>query len=446
MPTNTYVALDKKTVTSAVASVEFTGISSAYTDLVIVCAHSNSSTSGVRVQVGNGSIDTGSNYSITYLLGDGSSATSGRAANDGSFDFAYVAANSESNLIINVMNYANTTTYKSFLTRNNGAAQGVTARVGLWRSTSAINQIKFAPSTGNFNVGSTFSLYGIKSQVTGTAKATGGTITYDAFGNVIHTFTSSGTFTPSQSLSVDYLVVAGGGGGGRGAYGEGGGGGAGGLRSTVGLTGGGGALESALSVTAQAYTIQVGGGGTGGTGAGSSGASGTDSIFSTVTSIGGGGGAAAASDANRLGKTGGSGGGGGGTTGVSGTGGSGTANQGYAGGNSPAGSPGAGGGGGGGAAAIGATGGGGNSGAGGAGGAGVSVSISGSSVAYGGGGGGSSEAGSGGAGGTGGGGSGGSGVSGAGANGTDNTGGGGGSGFVSQGIGGSGIVIIRYAG
>jgi hypothetical protein len=157
----TYTPIATTTLGSATSSYTFTSIPSTYTDIVMVCAHSNSSTSGVRVQVGNGSIDTGSNYSITYLLGDGSSATSGKAANDGSFDFAYVAANSQSTLIVNVMNYANTTTYKSFVTRNSGAAQGVTARAGLWRSTSAINQIKLAPSTGDFNAGTTFTLYGI---------------------------------------------------------------------------------------------------------------------------------------------------------------------------------------------------------------------------------------------------------------------------------------------
>jgi hypothetical protein len=51
---------------------------------------------------------------------------------------------------------------------------------------------------------------------TGSALATGGnTIVFDpnTF-SFIHTFTSSGTFTPTQSLTANYLVVAGGGGGG----------------------------------------------------------------------------------------------------------------------------------------------------------------------------------------------------------------------------------------
>jgi len=47
------------------------------------------------------------------------------------------------------------------------------------------------------------------------------------------------------TVTIDYLVVAGGGSGGREDYGSGlgGGGGAGGLRSTVTATGGGGSLE-----------------------------------------------------------------------------------------------------------------------------------------------------------------------------------------------------------
>ena len=60
-------------------------------------------------------------------------------------------------------------------------------------------------------------------------------------------------------LSVDYLVVAGGGGGGRESYnnGSGGGGGAGGLRSTVDNTGGGGTLESKLTLNPNAVSVLV---------------------------------------------------------------------------------------------------------------------------------------------------------------------------------------------
>ena len=91
------------------------------------------------------------------------------------------------------------------------------------------------------------------------------------------------TFAPA-SLTVDYLVVAGGGAGG--AYtGYAGGGGAGGLRSTVTATGGGGSLETPLTLALDTtYTVTVGAGGSG-NGVATNGA---NSVFSTITSTGAG--------------------------------------------------------------------------------------------------------------------------------------------------------------
>ena len=89
-----------------------------------------------------------------------------------------------------------------------------------------------------------------------------------------------GSFT--GSLTVEYLVVAGGGGaGGVGPYSEGGGGGgAGGFRTNTGFS-----IDSA-----DALTVTVGGGGPGGV-LSSTGTSGANSIFGSITSTGGGGGA-----------------------------------------------------------------------------------------------------------------------------------------------------------
>lgn len=261
--------------------------------------------------------------------------------------------------------------------------------------------------------------------------ATGGTITYSG-GYTIHTFTSSGTFTPGAAGNVEYLVVGGGGGGGGLGYaGSGsGGGGAGGFRTATGF-----------AVTAQAYTITVGAGGSGGIGT-SRGSNGEDSIFSSITSTGGGGGG------NEPSPNGGNGGSGGGAVPTTGTPGNGTGGQGNNGG-AKATSLYWGGGGGGGASAAGSTGipdGSGN------GGAGTASSISGSSVTYaGGGGGGVYYSGNGGSGGSGGGGAGGTQAVRNGSNGTANTGGGGGGsspnntvGSYNGGNGGSGIVIVRY--
>ena len=286
--------------------------------------------------------------------------------------------------------------------------------------------------------------------------ATGGTITTSGDFK-IHTFTGDGTFTvtaagnSSGSNTVDYLVVAGGGAGYDGV--AGGGGGAGGHRESFPNPATGG-----LSVSAQAYPIQVGSGGAANT-------NGEPSIFSSITSAGGGAGG------NYLanGSAGGSGGGGGGTDGnapSNTTGGAGNTPpvsppQGNNGGSTPAHPTGTlGGSGGGGIGSVGVnapTGPGTGAGSGAAGGNGTASSINASPVTRAGGGGGgnrsydgpSSGSGAGGPAGPGGGGKGG-GTDGTATNGTANTGGGGGGkGFGSfspnvVGTGGSGVVIIRY--
>lgn len=450
MPTNTYIELDKVTVSgTATSSISLNSISSSYTDLVLVVnAGTITTAQALRMTFNN---DTSQKYSATRIYGTGSSTASSRAVTTDISGFYILgwAYNSTNDLahtsVININNYSNTSKPKIILTRQ-GNAQGATlATSGLYNSTSAISSIQIVCTSGNITSGSTFSLYGIKAQATpGTAKATGGTITYDNFGYVYHTFTSTGTFEPLQTLSCDYAVVAGGGGGGtRWA----GGGGGGGMRSTFGATGGSGSLETPISLSPNNYTVTVGGPGAGATGVYVAGSQGNSSTFSTITSIGGGGGGTASSAAT----TGGSGGAGGMRLGTSpaGYGAAGTSGQGYAGGNAAA-SGGYAGGGGGGAGAIGADADTSNFSNAGNGGAGRTIYVGGSALSLAGGGGGGSEGGGTfyGDGGLGGGGNGNS-SAGQGGNGSTNTGGGGGGGGNDSGTGGSGgsgIVIIRYAG
>ena len=293
----------------------------------------------------------------------------------------------------------------------------------------------------------------------------------------IHTFTGPGTFTVScagsagGSTTVDYLVIGGGAAGGGGNDGAGAGG-AGGYRFSNGTASGCYSAgpsplgASALPVSAQAYPIAVGSGGSPNPGSASSrGGCGSASSFSTITSAGGGSGGMGditPAAANKDGINGGSGGGGG-TINTS-------PSQGVVGnGNTPSTTPPQGNPGGTGAtdnATYRVGGGGGGAGgtggsvcnpapAGGVGGSGLASSITGSAVTRGGGGGGGGHPGgtrNGGAGGSGGGGNGsrfgGPPFSPATA-GTVNTGsGGGGSGYIcggtNSGAGGSGIVIIRY--
>jgi hypothetical protein len=161
---STYTPLATSTLGSPAASVTFSSISGAYTDLVLVVASTRDTISNSYFQVGNGSIDTGSNYSTTYLYGNGTTAASARQSNSSNGVLLDAVGNTQteqSTWILQIQNYANTTTYKTILNRRSRASDEAFACVGLWRSTSAINTVKFYPSGGNLSTGSTFTLYGI---------------------------------------------------------------------------------------------------------------------------------------------------------------------------------------------------------------------------------------------------------------------------------------------
>jgi hypothetical protein len=433
---NTFRKIQTITVGSGgSATIEFTSIPQTFTDLKIVLSARDTfaavSSQG-SIQFNN---NTSAQYSFKRLRGSGSAADSygetGQTAINwyNAFPGANATASVFGNAEIYIPNYTSANN-KSFsietVTENNGTEAYQVLWAGLLSNTAAVTSIKLSSTTAYAQY-STATLYGISNvPVLEGAKATGGIITADN-NYIYHTFLSSATFTPTQSITCDYLVVAGGGGGGN-VYG--GGGGAGGARCTVGATGGGGTLESALSLTATAYTVTVGAGGL-------AGSVGNNSVFGSITSTAGGRGATYNTTAA---GTGGSGGGGGGSNGQTPKG-LGTANQGFDGADGgTSGNYGAGGGGG--AGALGGTPGT-NSGVGGAG---ITTSISGTSTTYaGGGGGGKTNNGANAA-------AGGAGGGGAGSNttpgtaGTANTGGGGGGAFSNPGgQGGSGIVIVRYA-
>jgi len=446
------------------SAITFSSIPQTYTDLFIIW-----SARGARVfQYDSAQIrfnsDTGSNYSyIDMYMPNNGTTTTGNQTSRGIADRIYLtdvipAANSTAStfsaITIHIPNYTSSAQKVCLIEaagEANTTSTGDSVRLqlsGYWNNTSAINTISLAAYSANMAQYSSATLYGITNSAVG-AKATGGIISEDNT-YYYHTFTASGTFTPSQTLTADYLIIGGGGGGGAHAgydVNYGGGGGAGGMRCTVTATGGGGSLESPVSlVSSTAYTITVGAGGASITNTRGGNSGNNSSIIGGAVSItaqrGGGGGSA--SGVSGEGDSGGSGGGGGGGASPV-TCGAGTANQGYAGGSS-AGVSGAPGGGGGGAGAAGANQGGGT--IGGTGGFGVATIISGISTTYAGGGSGGGNGTSAQPGGLGGGGAGAIGT-GNGSAGTINTGGGGGgSGRTTtsaSGAGGSGIVIIRYA-
>jgi len=160
---STYTPIATTTLGSAQSSVTFNSFSG-YTDLVIVAVIGNSANANRDLYwTYNG--DSATNYSSTSVGGDGSSAFASRDSNKAFLRLVGSSNNTPTNMsIIQIMNYSNTTTFKTCLFRAGNPSWVVTATAGLWRSTSAITSITFTnESAANFVTGSTFTLYGIAS-------------------------------------------------------------------------------------------------------------------------------------------------------------------------------------------------------------------------------------------------------------------------------------------
>jgi hypothetical protein len=165
---STYTPIATTTLGSAQASVSFSSFSG-YTDLYVMCVGQNATQNGWEAYIRfNG--DGNSNYSFTYMGGNGTTASSSRGTSTTFIPTAGLAswttvANSPGIYSFNVMNYANTTTYKTTIGRS-GYASGTYAStdtvVGLWRDTAAITSMSLTVgNSGTFAIGTTFTLYGI---------------------------------------------------------------------------------------------------------------------------------------------------------------------------------------------------------------------------------------------------------------------------------------------
>lgn len=161
---NTYEAIATTTTSGSPSTVTFTSIPSTYTDLVLISNVKMSTGKTMALTVN----DSTTGYSQTNLYGNGSSAGSNRNTSQASIRYMGEQANvSTTNFdlgIFHLMNYSNTTTYKTFLSRGSQPSSVTEALVGLWQNTSAINKIVIGPLAGGatFADGCVFSLYGIK--------------------------------------------------------------------------------------------------------------------------------------------------------------------------------------------------------------------------------------------------------------------------------------------
>ena len=166
---NTFELIESYTVASAQADYTFTTISSSFTDLCLKISARSTANGGQNCNLTFNS--TASGYSDKIVSGSGSgtpaSFSSGNTTRGGSIVIpgADFTSNTFGNGEIYIPNYTGSTA-KSFsndsVTENNTTLSYAQLQATLWTGTAAITSIKIDLSGGNFAVGSTFYLYGVK--------------------------------------------------------------------------------------------------------------------------------------------------------------------------------------------------------------------------------------------------------------------------------------------
>ena len=162
----TYEPIATTTLGSAAPSISFTSIPATYTDLrLVVSAIGAAASCYVAIQFNN---DTATNYSYTYIRGNGSVAASARAASSARGFILNTSADLPTTFpalsTTDIFSYTGST-YKTFLATGSDDKNGsgeTNSYVNLWRSTAAINRVDVIGYNANLGIGTTATIYGIK--------------------------------------------------------------------------------------------------------------------------------------------------------------------------------------------------------------------------------------------------------------------------------------------
>jgi hypothetical protein len=167
-----YELIDETVLGSNQADITITGIAGTYRDLVIItrCRSSNADDDGyVRLRVGNGSIDTGTNYGYHRVLQGSASATAGNYSGESYIEtILRPGASSTSGSFgggrVEILNYASTSQMRVMLCTSYSVGAGnhyTTWANGIWRNTSAaIDQVRIYSAAGDLVTGSALTIYG----------------------------------------------------------------------------------------------------------------------------------------------------------------------------------------------------------------------------------------------------------------------------------------------
>jgi hypothetical protein len=160
----TYEPIASTTLTTATSTITFSSIAASWTDLRVVLKdiYATGNSGYPYMQFNTDTSGSSTNYSHTYVYGDGSAA--GSSANT---NYSFIGTRDPANLAFrtyDVFSYAGST-YKTTLMSSSSDQNGsgnARLSVGLWRSTSAITAVTLTNTVGNFATGTTAALFGIK--------------------------------------------------------------------------------------------------------------------------------------------------------------------------------------------------------------------------------------------------------------------------------------------
>jgi hypothetical protein len=153
MPTPTYTPLAHLTLVATNSNITFANIPGTYKDLIFVITATGATESSLRLLFN----DSSANFSWVQMIGNGASASSNTIA-----DNQFCAINNSPCIIIgHLMDYAATDKHKTFLARSGGANYDTRVFASRWARSTAINKVSFQLTTGDWQIGTTVSVYGV---------------------------------------------------------------------------------------------------------------------------------------------------------------------------------------------------------------------------------------------------------------------------------------------
>jgi hypothetical protein len=161
MPKKTYTQINSITLAASTNSVTFSSIPQNFRDLVLIGDNLRVSSGGENINLYLNSDTNTGNYSLITMFANGSAFRTDGASVIVGYN-AYPTSTAATQLVINLMDYSASDKHKLTLCRGNNPGIGVSGSATRWANTAAVNAIRLLAESTSFQVGATFTLYGIE--------------------------------------------------------------------------------------------------------------------------------------------------------------------------------------------------------------------------------------------------------------------------------------------